>query len=123
MCWSKLRSGMAGKVGLVEDRSAVTCAPNWPVGTVADVRQFDKQSLARPFPVDVSLRASLNGLGLRSRGARVIDRDVESLVSGDSLGPFSGHHGALAAPGLTLGMRAAACETGGWHSRQTLLRR
>jgi hypothetical protein len=114
---------MAGKLGLAEDRSAATCAPSWPAGTVADVRQFDKQPSARPFPVDVSLRASLNGLGLRSRGARVIDRDLESLASGDSLGPFSGHHGALAAPGLDLGMRAAACETDGWRSRQTLLRR
>ena len=49
---------------------------------------------ARPFPVAVSLRASLNGLGPRSWGARVIDRDLEPLASRNSLGTLSRHHGA-----------------------------
>ena len=49
---------------------------------------------ARPVPVAVSLRASLNGLGSRSGGTRVIDRDLESLASRDSLGSLSRHHGA-----------------------------
>ena len=47
---------------------------------------------ARPFPVAVSLRASLNGLGPRSWGACVIDRDLEPLASRNSLGTLSRHH-------------------------------
>ena len=49
---------------------------------------------SRPFPGAVSLRASLDGLGSRSRGTRVVDRDLEPLASRDSLGPLSCHHGA-----------------------------
>ena len=42
----------------------------------------------------MSLRASLNGLGPRSWGARVIYRDLEPLASRNSLGTLSRHHGA-----------------------------
>ena len=49
---------------------------------------------ARPFPVALTLRASLNGLGSPSRGTRVVDRDFEALASCDSLGSLSRHHGA-----------------------------
>ena len=42
----------------------------------------------------MSLWASLNSLGSRSWGARVVDRDLESLASRNSLGTLSRHHGA-----------------------------
>ena len=48
----------------------------------------------------MSLRASLNGLGSRSWGARVLDRDLESLASRNSFGTLSRHHGAHLAPKL-----------------------